>query len=103
MSGLRRLERISVELVSVLRRLERISVEFVSEFVGRLSTKTHFGHEMASQNAVWAYNLHTMHSFSRGIRFWYSRGLVPDFWDPKISEASWIKKRVNLTEIGVSG
>ena len=32
---------------------------------------------MVSQTAVWAEILSILHSFSRGIRFWHSRGLVP--------------------------
>ena len=68
MSVLRPLERISVELLSDLRRLERISFELVSDFVGRLLTKTHFGHETASQTTVLAENLRNRHSLTRGIR-----------------------------------
>ena len=33
---------------------------------------------MASQTAVWAENSSILHSCVRGIRFWHSRGLLPD-------------------------
>ena len=62
------------ENVESVSNLCRINVKLVSNSCPQNS----FGHEMASQTAVWADNLSIHHSFLRGIRFWHSRGLVPD-------------------------
>ena len=67
-----------------LSNLCRIYVESMSnlcrnyiEYMSNSYPKNSFGHEKALQTAIWAENLCTLHSFSRGIRFWHSQGLVP--------------------------
>ena len=45
-----------------------ISVELVSNSVLGFCSKTHFGHEAASQTTVLADNLRNRHSLTRGIR-----------------------------------
>ena len=67
-----------------MSNLCRIYVETMSnlcrnyvECMSNSYPKNSFGHEKALQTAIWAENLCTLHSFSRGIRFWHSRGLVP--------------------------
>ena len=66
--------RICVGSTPRMSNLCRIYVELMSNSCPQNS----FGHEMASQTAVWAENLSILYSCLRGIRFWHSRGLVPD-------------------------
>ena len=51
---------------------------------------------MASQSAVWASNLRILHSFSREIRFWHSRGLVSSNLTRKFSKIEFGKKTTQL-------
>ena len=88
------------ENVESVSNLCRINVKLVSNSCPQNS----FGHEMASQTAVWAENSSILHSCVRGIRFWHSRGLVPDNFSRKsakpifIKNSDFLKKNIDPAE-----